>query len=898
VSRVTLDLSTWENIEGYLDTALDLAPEQREEWLTALATTAPSIAETIRQLLAEDALLDASGFLEHRPPIWAAAVMPDAVMAGKRIGAYTLERPIGRGGMGEVWVASRNDGRFEGRCAIKFLDNSLAQPLLADRFRHEGRVLARLTHPNIARLVDAGTTDNGRPYLVLEYVDGEPIDQYCEARSLCIEERVQLFLDVVSAVAHAHANLIIHRDLKPSNVLVTRDGVVKLLDFGVAKLLSPDLTDGDPATTRFECIALTPEYAAPEQLLGEVPSTATDVYQLGMLLYVLLTGRHPLPSTGGRAERIKSALDGRLPRASDFGPESVRKELRGDLDAILSMTLRRQPGERYSTAAALREELLRYLNSEAVIARRGAALYAARKFVRRHRFAVLGSVTALVSLCAALAFAFTQARMAATERDRAFSLAARNEAVEQFMGTVITEAAESDKPVTVSDMLARSEKLALIDTSDNRESRAAVLSAIGSDYQSLGDHGKAKRLVEDALTVLGDSSDSELRTELICDRAVVMSEMGQFAEARRSISEQLEHLPKDPRHAAECLHDRSLVAEAAVEDSEENPEVMLRYATEALARLRSAGQFSAAREALFLETVASAYHLNNRNKDAFDYYSQALRKIDALGRSHSPIAIIIRNNWGLTSVRAGTPRRALALFDETLALLTERDQERPAPYYVLLNRARALQALGRYDSATEAYRAAVQRATESQNKYAHVAGLLGLAETALQMGDTSAAAGHVAEATNALGPDEPPGSLASKRLALQRANLAVGQGKIDAARRQFAQTLSDPRDVSLAIDSALGKARAELLAGDPDSSAADARLALSSAESLQAGLPYSNRTGLSWLMLGRALQGLGDDTQAHKAYQAAIEHLSNSVDPDHPALLQARNLAALVNSPL
>src|SRR5882724_3116939 len=210
--------------------------------------------------------------------------------------------------MGEVWRASRTDGRFEGYVAIKILDRSIGHVSVIDRFRREGRLLARLAHPHIARLLDAGSMEDNHPYLVLEYVEGESIDKYCEAHSLNIGERVRLFLDVISAVAHAHTNLIIHRDLKPSNVLVTRDGKVKLLDFGIAKIVNPDGTDD--ASTRIEDVALTPEYAAPEQLLGEMPSTTTDVYQLGMLLYVLLTGKHPLQLTGTRGERVKAALNG------------------------------------------------------------------------------------------------------------------------------------------------------------------------------------------------------------------------------------------------------------------------------------------------------------------------------------------------------------------------------------------------------------------------------------------------------------------------------------------------------------------------------------------------------------------------------------------------------------
>ena len=407
--------------------------------------------------------------------------------------------------MGEVWLARRSDGRFEAECAIKFLDGAVSQEKLAERFRREGRLLARLAHPNIARLLDAGATADGKQFLALEYVDGERIDRYCESHGLDVEARIRLFADAVLAVAHAHSNLIVHRDLKPSNVLVTRGGAVKLLDFGIAKLIGVQRPDGDESTrTLVEEIVLTPEYAAPEQLLGELPSTATDVYQLGMLLYVLLIGRHPLQSTGrvptGSERRLQDVCRARR----IWRPALLRKKLRGDLDAILATALHPDPHRRYQTAAALRDELLRYLNREPVTARRGARLYGMRKFIARHRVAVAASALGLVGLCATLAFAVTQARIASAERDRAFVLATRNSAVTEFLGMLMTEAAEADKPITVNDMLARSEKLALADTSGNPESRAAVLSTIGMHYLAWGNRGKAAEVLEHAMAVLGE----------------------------------------------------------------------------------------------------------------------------------------------------------------------------------------------------------------------------------------------------------------------------------------------------------------------------------------------------------------------------------------------------------
>jgi hypothetical protein len=430
---------------------------------------------------------------------------------GGRIGNYTIERLLGRGGMSEVWLARRSDGRFEAQCAIKLLDTRVPQEKLAERFSREGQVLGRLAHPNIARLLDAGSTADDRRFLVLEYVDGERIDRYCDLRGLDVDARIRLFLDAVLAVAHAHSNLVVHRDLKPSNVLVTDGGTVKLLDFGIAKLIGQQCAEGGDASmhTHVDEIVLTPEYAAPEQLLGELPSTATDVYQLGMLLCTLLVGRHPLQTLKTRGDRIKAALAGRVPRASDLTTSALRKKLRGDLDAILAMALQTDPRQRYQTAAALHDELLRYLNRKPVVARGSGSFYRTRKFLARHRGVVAAAAVAIVGLCTTLAFALVQAHIASQERDRAVALATRNSAVTEFLGMLITEAAEADKPITINDMLRRGEALALAQTNRDPESRAAVqrmlhaevicLERPTTDRASFAECLQARSMVEDLL---------------------------------------------------------------------------------------------------------------------------------------------------------------------------------------------------------------------------------------------------------------------------------------------------------------------------------------------------------------------------------------------------------------
>ena len=372
------DKELWNELSPYLDEALELHAAQRDTWLAALTASHPRLAAELRQLLALHATNCASGFMERSP-------LGDGPLVGERIGAYTLERPLGRGGMGSVWLGRRSDGKYEGHVAIKLLDRRGLGTAAAEQIRHEASLLARLTHPNIARLFDAGVRENGQPYLILEYVEGERIDRYGRARALTLAARLRLFLAVADAVAHAHAQQIVHRDLKPSNVLVTPEGVVKLLDFGVAAL-QPRTRDAATTAPASAAQALTPGYASPEQLRGEPVAAAADVYSLGVLLHVLLTGVHPFGSSVATHTKLARAA-----LTEDPGPASERlaipaerRRLRGDLDAIIARALRREPAQRYATATDLAADLRRFLGNFPVQARTLTRRYVAYKFVQRY----------------------------------------------------------------------------------------------------------------------------------------------------------------------------------------------------------------------------------------------------------------------------------------------------------------------------------------------------------------------------------------------------------------------------------------------------------------------------------------------------------------------------------
>lgn len=381
-----LSQDAWNVVSPYLDQVLEMTEEARGIWMASLRVQNPVLARQLDILLYEHRALADNGFLERRD-----VELPSGpTLAGQTIGLYRLISEIGQGGMSSVWLAERNDARFQKRVALKVLHIALLGKAGEGRFKHEASILGLLAHPHIAELIHAGVSQTGQPYLVLEYVDGEHIDSYCDRHRLTIQGRIRLFLEVLAAVAHAHTNLIVHCDLKPSNVLVRNDNRVKLLDFGIAKFLEDEkhAADGTQLTREGER-AMTPEYAAPEQLRGEPVTVGVDVYALGVLLYVLMTGRHPHgrgPQPGaylikGVTERepvrpsevVRCSKDckasTRHARRRGTTTNRLSRLLTGDLDAIIAKTLKKDPAERYASVTALADDLRRYLRIEPISGR-------------------------------------------------------------------------------------------------------------------------------------------------------------------------------------------------------------------------------------------------------------------------------------------------------------------------------------------------------------------------------------------------------------------------------------------------------------------------------------------------------------------------------------------------
>jgi serine/threonine protein kinase len=380
----------WPAISALLDEALDLPPSEHTTWLDSLAGEHAAHRDLLRSLLKQRHGIETDDFLGQLPrlDIDAGQAQADGLRAGSPVGAYRLISEIGRGGMGTVWLAERSDGLMKRRVALK-LPRVVWGDALAERLGREREILATLEHPHIARLYDAGVDAQGRPFLAMEYVEGKAIDAYCREHSSSMPERIALLQQVMAAVSHAHARLVVHRDLKPGNILVTSDGQVKLLDFGIAKLLEGDRTR-ETALTQFGGRALTLDYASPEQICGEPLGTASDVYSMAVVAYEVLAGARPYRLKRGTPAEIEEAIATAEPRlASDAAttPEA-RRALRGDLDAILNRGLKKSTVQRYASMESFAQDMQRYLRGEPVLARPDSRLYRASKFVRRHALAV------------------------------------------------------------------------------------------------------------------------------------------------------------------------------------------------------------------------------------------------------------------------------------------------------------------------------------------------------------------------------------------------------------------------------------------------------------------------------------------------------------------------------
>lgn len=514
-----MDSNRWNKVQALFEAALERQPAERETFLKDACADDLDLFREVAALLEADAkphsLLD--GFAGD------AIDLPEALsLEGELIGAYRLVRQIGAGGMGNVYLAERADGQFEQKVALKLIKLGLGSEEILQRFHSERQILARLQHPNIARLLDGGLSADGRPFFTMEFVAGKPIDQYCDQHQLTVDQRLELFRTVCAAVQYAHRNLVVHRDLKPSNIGVTEDGAVKLLDFGIAKLLGAgDDAAGLTSLTKIGQRVMTPEYASPEQVRGEPITTASDVYSLGVILYELLSGHRPYQLANrspAEVEKLISTTEPKKPStvvgqredkvpvesislARRTQPERLRRRLAGDLDNICMMALRKEAERRYHSVEQLLQDLTRHLQGLPVSARPATVGYRAQKFVQRHKLGV-AMTTVLVLLISGLIGFYTW--RLANERNRAQLEAQKAAQVSAFLVDLFKVSDPSEargRTITARELLDRGAQRLATELADQPEVQAQMMEVTGTVYQSLAQLDSAGTLLEKSLAI-------------------------------------------------------------------------------------------------------------------------------------------------------------------------------------------------------------------------------------------------------------------------------------------------------------------------------------------------------------------------------------------------------------
>jgi|HubBroStandDraft_6_1064221.scaffolds.fasta_scaffold05162_4 predicted Ser/Thr protein kinase len=805
-NQVTAPLSPAQRarVDELLDAMFDLPEAERLANLRARRIEDSAVLAEVESLLR--AASAAGGFLAT-PPKPPAEELP-AEGLGVRLGAWRIIHLIGRGGMGEVYEASRADGNFEQRVAIKLLQREAAAQMV--RFQAERQILARLEHPGIARLYDGGVTEDGRPFMVMEFVEGRPITEYCQITQATFEQRIALFTQVCDAVAYAHRNLIVHRDLKPSNILVTPGGAVKLLDFGIAKLLDAQRA----RVTQAAATPMTPICAAPEQLTGGAVTTATDVYALGLLLFELLCGTHPwMGSDTPVLQAMRTVLQRPAPSLSKTAearpnpPVPVRL-LRGDLDAIVAKSLRKEPGDRYATVEAMKLDVERSRRGEPVEAREGARLYVISRTLRRYRWVAAAVAAVIVSLAVGLGVAAWQAEKAAQERDAARRDAAREEAV-RYNLTGLFRSAISDqgsKSTTAKGMIDSSAQRVLKEYHDQPLLAGQVVLTLADLYGALEDVNGSAALLEGFLAeadsradpfAVADARQKLANIELLRGHADRAAQLLQQAESfwqespRRFAEERLEGMG---------IRSRLQRARGDIDGS-------IATTRDAIAQRIALSGHDNRETALLFSSLAIALGTVNRLPEALKANYETTAIYRALGLGDGLDAQIIVANTGTLEMRDGHLREAEALLKSSL----ERERELAGDSAAV---AAAMSYYGRILSITNRNEPAIsvlRQAAEMAGRYAGPDSPVALQARiflgeALLAADQREAASTLTAAYEAAAAHYPAAHPLTLRAEIAVAQLGASQGNYAPAERQLAEAAAGLRKLGAQSSATLAMA--------------------------------------------------------------------------------------------
>jgi serine/threonine-protein kinase len=882
-----LDPVQWSRLRGLLDGALALAPAERATWIERLGPEDEDLKPRLRALLAHAA--GDSSPLDTLPHVETAQFLAeraqrgegDALAPGAVVGPYRLIRLLGEGGMGAVWLAERTDLLQRRQVALKLPRLLTGRAALAERLAREREILAMLEHPNIARLYDAGLAADGQPYLALEYVEGERIDAWCARKALDVPARLRLFMQVARAVARAHSQLVVHRDLKPANILVTEAGDVKLLDFGVAKLLE-DGSAQETELTQLAGRALTPDYAAPEQILGQALGTAVDVYALGVVLFELLTGSRPYKLKRDSRAALEEAIVAAEPaRPSTVVTEpKLRKRLRGDLDTIVLKALKKAPAERYGTVEAMAEDIERHLDQRPVLAQPDSRLYRLQKFAARNRLAVGAASVVATTVVVGVAVSLWQTRAALAEKQRANQ-------VKAFVASIFRDASPWTGPqrrLTAADLLKLARERAERSFADQPEIRTELFTIVGASLGGVGEAADAEGLlrtaIADATRSLGPEHPLTLtaRFELLN----VMALSGRTAQRRAEIESLLPALERDPRafaaqlvgttaHLADVLNDEGKYRDVA--------SVAKRALAHADAYLEPLHPTRLPAWTLLVNALTNLGERDGARVAAERLYQLALQLYPEPGRH--PSLLDARFVYGRTLAAVGENAAAIALIDRSIADAREifgSDSLRISVYGRALTA--PLVATGQLARALETSQAALKFLSQHYPPdsvhlaYALVA--VGSVHAAMRQAVPALESQNRALAIlgGAIGPDADY----NLHVRVQRAHSLAAIGRADEALRELDTVDRVHRDRGYGARERhlLWVAEARRTAGDPRGALAalDEARALSGASSPTAQFRTAAERGLNLLALGDAAAALPELERALALHREQIDRIT------------------------
>jgi serine/threonine-protein kinase len=886
---MTIPVAHWKRLSPLLDAVLELPAVQWDAWLAGLPAEHADLRPALAELLAARRAIETGDFLD-RLPAFSAPPAGLFLEPGTTVGPYRLLRELGAGGTASVWLAERVDGSIQRKVALKLPHLGLVDRGLEQRISRETEILACLEHPNIARLYDAGVDERGRPWLAVEYVDGRPPDQYCRAEKLGLEDKLALFLNILRAVAFAHAHLIVHRDLKPNNILIASGGEVRLLDFGIARLLQPDAPARAqvalPATL-VGAAALTPAYAAPEQFTGQPITVATDVYSLGVVLFEMLTGGSPYSPKGHSLGAYEhEVLEAEPPLMSRVARPADAAALRGDLDAIVARALEKSPAHRYASVEAFARDIERHLAAEPVAAQPRSLAYVTRKFVRRNALPLGVGAFVVGVLAVSLAVAASQWRAAERQRAIAVDRLADSGAAVDFTSTVLIEGMQPGESLTFEQLIARSEEMARQAGRDDLRTRIFATDFLASWYAANGLTRNAESILTQTIDSLA-GEPAQLGAALRCQRALVWSRMGRRQDALKALETELAADYPDDAVASKCL-----IARASYALSGGDGNGALRFAQQGLRRFELAGVDTVYGRSDILMLMGAAHGLRDEFATAHGKYREALRILAAAGRERGRAAANVHDDWSTVWMNQGNPLRALQETDLGWEIARELSPGAQVADARIYRRGRILVQLGRFDEATAEFARARALAVDRGNLLTQIGVDIGEAEVAVAQGRLNAAAVQLDDASLAIRRTDLPADhvLVSRHL-VSSATLRAALGDSTEARRLLTQAITNyqAQDCCRANQAWAVALRGEaaLRGDDVEAAAADAALARELAPKAEAE-SFSRFTGRAAYLSGLVHEQRRQLREARDAHATAAVQFAGALGDGHHDTLLAR----------